>query len=288
MSTYRRNYILRVSSGYMAKAQSKARITITLRNDLLPRLDNFIDGENIRNRSHAIEFILNQQLGVGIETAVILAGADHNNVVHALTRIRKRATIEYTFELLKKFGIRDVIIVIDRYGEELKSFVGDGSQWGVRAQFAHDGDSIGTAHALLPVRQFVRGSFVVIYSDTLANLNLGDMVEHHEQNNLTATVALTYRRSPEERYGVARMEGSKVLEYSEKPGKEGKHGLVNAGVYIFESTIFDYITENTKSLEKEVLPLLAEKKKLAGYPFQGKWFDVSRESDRKTAEDDWR
>ncbi|MCW1930302.1 MAG: sugar phosphate nucleotidyltransferase [Candidatus Kerfeldbacteria bacterium] len=270
------------------KAQSKARITITLRNDLLPRLDNFIDGENIRNRSHAIEFILNQQLGVGIERAVILAGADHNNVVHALTRIRKRATIEYTFELLKKFGIRDIIIVIDRYGDELRSFVGDGSQWGVHAQFAQDGESIGTAHALLAVKSQLKSSFMVIYSDTLVNLNLGDMVEHHEQNNLNATVALTYRRSPEERYGVARMEGNKVLEYSEKPGKEGKHGLVNAGVYIFEPNIFDYISNDTQSIEKEVLPQLAEQKQLTGYPFQGKWFDIARDNDRKAAENEWR
>lgn len=272
----------------MPETKGKARITITLRQDLLPRLDHFVDGENIRNRSHAIEFILNQQLGVGIEHAVILAGADRNNVVHALTRIRKRAAIEYTFELLKNFGIRDVIIVVDRYGDELRNFVGDGAQWGVRTVFVQDAESIGTAHALLQAKSYVKQSFLVVYSDTLANINLSDVVEHHHAAGLPGTVALTYARSPEDHYGVARMEGNKVLEYSEKPGKEGKHGLVNAGIYVFEPEIFNYITKETRSIEKEILPLLAGKKQLSGYPFQGKWFDIARESGRNLAENEWR
>lgn len=266
----------------------KARITITLRQDLLPLLDHFVDGQNIRNRSHAIEYILGQHLGVGIEHAVILAGADSNGVVHALTEVRKRTVIAYTFEMLRAHNIRNVILVIDKHGQPLKDLIGDGGQWGLRVVYVENAESNGTAQALFQASQFVKGTFLLVYSDTLADINLSDFVEHHKQGNLVSSVALTYNRNPEEQYGIARMEGNRVVEYSEKPGKDGKHGLVNAGVYICEPKIFEYITPETRSLEQEVLPKIAKDNNLLGYPFQGKWFDVSKPSDRERAEKEWR
>ncbi len=266
----------------------KARITITLRQDLLSPLDNFIDGEKIRNRSHAIEYILGQHLGLGIETAVIFAGTNsETDKLPALIKVKKRPVIAYVLDTLKVSGIRNVIVVIDNKGSELKEFLGDGSQWGVRVTTVHDRNSFGTANALSLTAPLIDSSFLLIYSDILADLNLNDFVEHHTGADSIGTVALTYKRSAGE-YGVARLEGNKIAEYAEKPGKEGKHGLVNAGIYLFEPTIFDYLTEDSKSLENEVLPRVAKDGQLSGYPFQGKWFDISKEKGHTAAEKEWR
>lgn len=266
----------------------KARITITLRQDLMPLLDHFIDGKNIRNRSHAIEYILGQHLGVGIQHAVVLAGGDSNGIVHALTEVKNRSVIAYIFEMLRAHNIRNVVLVIDQHGQPLKELIGDGSQWGLRVVYIENNQNAGTAQALSLASAFVKGTFLVVYSDTLADVNLSDFVEHHKQGGLVCSVALTYARNPEEEYGVARMEGNRVVQYSEKPGKEAEHGLVNAGLYICEPKIFDYIGSDARSLEKEVLPNIAADNNLLGYPFQGKWFDISKESDHIRAEKEWR
>lgn len=269
------------------RSQGKDRITITLRKDILPLVDNFIDGEKIRNRSHAIEYILGQHLGLGIQTAVLFAGADQKNIVHALTRVRNRPIIAYIFELLKSHGIRNVVIVVDKYGVALQEYLGDGIQWGMKIAYVESPEGKGTARALALVESYIQKTFLLIYADVLVDLNLSDFVEHHQHSSAVATVALTYKRSPEE-YGVARLEGHKIVEYSEKPGKEGRHGLVNAGIYLLEPEIFEYLKEHPRSLEKEVLPLVAANGQLAGYPFQGKWFDISKNSGKQKAEKEWR
>lgn len=271
----------------MAKSSGKARVTITLRNDLLPLLDNFIDGEKIRNRSHAIEYILGQHLGLGIRHVVIFAGSDENKNVSALTRVQNRPVIAYLFDSLKSFGIKDVILVVDEYCQELKKYLGDGAQWGVNITYIENDHNSGTACALAIVQPRIEHTFMLIYSDQLADINLNDFVENHQQSNAVGTVALTYSKSPEE-YGVARMEGNKIVEYSEKPGKESKHGLVNAGVYIFEPKIFEYMESGAQSLEKDVLPHVASTGLLAGYPFQGKWYDISDKAGLDKAEKEWR
>lgn len=270
--------------GAMNKPLGKARITITLNPELLPLLDRFVDGEKIRNRSHAIEFILSNQLGVGIERAVIFAGANEQHDVYALTSVRNRPLIAYHFDLLKAHNIRDVLIVVDEYGSKLREFVGDGAQYGVRVVYAQDNERTGTAHALLLAKPFIRSTFLLLYSDSLADINLSDFAEHHrETDGAVGTVALTYKKSPEE-YGVARMQGHKIVDYAEKPGKDSKHGLVNTGFYIFEPNIFDYIAPDSQWLETDVLPKVAASGALIGYPFEGRWFDISKASGRERAE----
>lgn len=270
----------------MTDKTKKDRITITLSKQLLPKLDNFIDGEKIRNRSHAIEYILSQHLGLGIQKAVILASADSEGIVHALTTVRHRPVIEYLFDMLKVHGIRDIVMVMGEGCGPLKDFVGDGSQWKMRVVYIEDTQSTGTASALQLAKSYISETFLLIYSDTLYDINLSDFVAHHQQTEAVGTVALTHKKSHED-YGVARMEGSRIVEYEEKPGQDSKHGLVNAGLYLFEPEIFDDIDSGETSLEKSVLPHVAKSGKLAGYPFQGKWFDISKESHRDNAEAEW-
>ena len=52
----------------------RLRITITLQQKTIDEIDRLIDGEHIRNRSHAIEFTLNKYLHSNVKKAVILAG----------------------------------------------------------------------------------------------------------------------------------------------------------------------------------------------------------------------
>lgn len=268
------------------KQEGKDRITITLSKEILPLLDRFIDGETIRNRSHAIEYILNQHLGVGVEQAVILAGKDKHGIVQAMTMVRQKPVIGYILDALKKSNVRDVAIVVDQAGMLLKQYVGDGSGWGMRMRFVEDPQSLGTARALSLVKPFVQTTFLLFYSDALAELTIGDFVAMHKSEGRIGTVALTYKKSLEQ-YGMARMEGNKIVEYSEKPSENSRHGLLNAGIYIFEPAIFEYLTANARSLERDILPQVAAQRQLVGYPFQGKWFDISNEASRKHAEQEW-
>ncbi len=271
----------------MSQSNGKARITITLRQDLLTPLDNFIDGEKIRNRSHAIEYILTQHLGLGIKRAVIFAGAtEGSQTVAAMIKVKNRPVIDYLLDTLRTSGVRDVILVVNEGGTLLKEYLGDGSQWGVKITVLNDEKATGTAAALELAKPLLDESFLLLYSDMLVDLNLTDFVDHHKQSDAVGTVALTYIRSAGA-YGVARLEGGMIASYKEKPGSEARHGLVNAGVYLFEPGVFDYIDSETRSIEKEVLPRIAEARKLAGYPFQGKWYDVSKPQGLSLAEAEW-
>ena len=97
----------------------KERITITMDSELIKQIDKRIDGDIIKNRSQQIELLLTKALGTyRPEKAVILVGgkAKSKSMVsempNCMLKLNGKTIMEYLFDLLKKYGIRDVIICL--------------------------------------------------------------------------------------------------------------------------------------------------------------------------------
>ena len=86
----------------------RKRLTITLKKELLLEIDKVVDGARIRNRSHAIEYLLSQTLSPKIKKAVILAGGRGikmrpftYEMPKTLIPVKNKQILESTIELLK-------------------------------------------------------------------------------------------------------------------------------------------------------------------------------------------
>src|SRR5690349_2187095 len=96
---------------------NRERLTITLRNDLLKSLDAVIDGERLRNRSHAIEYFLSRSLGAKAVKVLILAGgkpvyfeSEKKTLPKTMVKIAGKPLLEQTLLRLKNFKLTEVVI----------------------------------------------------------------------------------------------------------------------------------------------------------------------------------
>lgn len=276
--------------------ESRNRITITLRGSILKKIDKYIDGDRIRNRSHAIEYILNKFFAPRITKALILAGGEGikmrpltYEMPKALIPIHGRPVLEYIIENLRYHNIRDIVISTGHLGSKIKEYFGNGSKFGVKITYLDQGKkAVGTAPPLLQAQKLLKKkSFVLYYSDVLSDINLEDMIDFHTANPSVATLALTSVRDSAN-WGVVRVQGNKVYSFLEKPqSRKDLSHLINAGVAICNDKIFDDIHTKTKRLETEVFPELVKKKNLNGYMFAGQWYDVGNPTSYKKAVEDW-
>ena len=275
----------------------RQRLTITLKKEILKQLDAYIDGARIRNRSHAIEYVLAKYFSPKVKKAVILAGGKGLKMLpftyempKAMIPVNNRPVLEYIIENLRRYDIRDIAISIGHQGGKIKQYFGDGSKFGVHLTYLEQGKrETGTASPVLQAKKFIgANSFLVYYGDVLSNIDLDDMIDFHLSANAIATMSLTSVTKSSD-WGVVRVQGSQVHSFLEKPDarKDLSH-LINAGVYIFEPKIFDHITPDTKRLEKEIFPKLVEQHKLAGYMFAGQWFDVGNPGSYQKAVQMWK
>ncbi|HLD96814.1 MAG TPA: NDP-sugar synthase, partial [Candidatus Nanoarchaeia archaeon] len=102
------------------------------------------------------------------------------------------------------------------------------------------------------------------------------------------TIALTTVDNPSA-YGIAKMQGGRILEFVEKPRKEdAPSNLINSGLYMMEPEVLDYIGEGYSMLEKDVFPKLAHEGKLFGYPFSGQWYNTGTLELYEKAINEWK
>ncbi|MAF24980.1 hypothetical protein CL634_05330 [bacterium] len=261
----------------------RRRLTITLNPEVLTKLDKQIDGSRIRNRSHAIEYVLGKYFAPKVRKAVILAGGEGTKMrpftyemPKAMIPVNGRPVLEHTIEQLRRYDIRELIISVGHRSSKIKQHFGDGKKFGVKITYVEQGKSeVGTAAPLRQVAKLVaKQPFVLYYGDVLARIDLDDMVDFHLASGAVATAALT-TVNKSSNWGVVRVQGSRVHSFLEKPaGRSDLSHVINAGVYIFEPSIFKYLDPDSTRLEKDVFPKLVEARKLAGYLFAGAWYDV--------------
>jgi len=275
---------------------SRERLTITLRDDMVKKVDRMVDNIRIRNRSHAIEVLLSKALSSrSIKHAILLAGGKGTRmrpftyeIPKPMIPVQGRPLIQHQVELLRKYGVKEIIFSIGYMGDKIKEYFGNGSRLGVNISYIEEDKEMGTAGPLNLIKEKLDETFLMFNGDVLANIDLNDFVSFHEEKKGLATIALTAVPDPS-RFGVARLRGDNILEFVEKPppGKEASN-LINAGVYVLEPEVLRYIPKGKAMMEKDVFPKLAKKGKLFGYHFDGQWYDTGSPESYEKAIKNWK
>ncbi|RJQ16792.1 hypothetical protein C4573_01875 [Candidatus Woesearchaeota archaeon] len=272
----------------------KERVTLTIDNDVLQRVDELIDGTEIKNRSHAVELLLTKSLSYRKpRKALILAGGKSSRIKNkdmpsCLMTIHNRPILEHLLDLFKKFDIKDILIAIGSNGKPIKEYFGSGLQFGVRITYLEESHPLGTAGPLNMAKPYLTEPFIMCNGDELKNINLNDLYAFHNNNAGIATIALTTTDDPSS-YGVALLDGNKIITFVEKPNKENSlSNLINAGLYIMNPEVLNFVPDGFAQLEQDVFPKLAHQHKLFGYVFSGQWFDTKTPEKLKKAEKDWK
>ena len=111
--------------------------------------------------------------------------------------------------------------------------------------------------------------FLATYGDGIADVDIKQLIEHHETSGKAATLTGVH---PPSRYGVVGIQdtpdGEKVIGFSEKPRIKD---IISAGFFVFEKRVLDYIPEKGCMLEHEPFERLASEGQFSVYRHEGYW-----------------
>lgn len=245
----------------------KKRVSLTIEEELVEKVDRASERKSL-NRSQFVEDVLTSYFDTKeINLAVVLCGDDE---AKTLREYRGEPVLHHVLKHLSDQGIEKAVMLTGG-NEEIKGIFGFSFE-DMDIEYMSEEGVEGSARELAEVESMVDGDFVIANGHVITNVDLGEMVEKHRNNESVATMALTTVQNPSD-YGVARMKGDRILGFEEKPEKgEEPSQLINAGTYIVGPSIFSYL--DSDSLE-EVFEDLASRSLLTGYIYGGKWTDVS-------------
>jgi len=154
-----------------------------------------------------------------------------------LVPVANKPVLFYGIEAMAQAGIEEVgIIIAPETGEEIRTAAGDGSRFGVRITYIVQDEPLGLAHAVLTAEAFLgQSSFVMYLGDNLLQGGIDDLVNAFVEGGPEALILLTPVADPEN-YGVAELDGERVVRLVEKPPKP-QTDLALVGVYMFTPAI---------------------------------------------------
>ncbi len=123
--------------------------------------------------------------------------------------------------------------------------------------------------------------FMVTYGDGLGDVDITALVEFHRAHGRFATVTAVH---PPARFGELVLDGSQVVEFTEKP--QTRAGWINGGFFVFEPDVFDCLDE-TSSLERGPLEGLAAMGQLMAFRHEGFWQPVDTLREKQLLEALW-
>jgi glucose-1-phosphate thymidylyltransferase len=156
-----------------------------------------------------------------------------------LVPVANKPVLFYGIEALVEAGITEIgIIVAPETGDEIRAAAGDGDRFGATITYIEQDAPSGLAHAVLTAEEFIGdSSFVVYLGDNLLRDGIKELVEAFRSSGPAALILLTRVDDPSS-YGVAELDGERVVRLIEKP-KDPPSDLALVGVYMFEPSIFN-------------------------------------------------
>ena len=156
-----------------------------------------------------------------------------------LVPVANKPVLFYGIEAIAEAGIEEIgIIIAPETGAEIRAAAGDGSRFGVRITYVEQDEPRGLAHAALTAEPFLDGDpFVMYLGDNLLQGGISDLVRSFRDSGPDALILLTPVPDPQN-YGVAELEGQRVVRLVEKPPQPATD-LALVGVYMFTAGIHD-------------------------------------------------
>lgn len=244
----------------------KKRVSLTLEEELVERVDREASRRG-RNRSQTFEDIVEEHFETrAVDTAVVLCGDPD---MKSLRLFKGKPVLEHILGRLSRQAVSDVFLLIGN-NSEIRERLGEEFQ-DLNLEYIEEEEPRGTAAALKLLEGWLDRTFLVVNGHVISDVDVSEMAEAHHREDSLATMALTTVEDPS-KYGVARMKGSRILGFEQKPSEEeAPSRLINAGTYIFDSEIFDQL--DTDGLDS-VFEQLSEVGRLSGYIYGGKWVDI--------------
>lgn len=201
-----------------------------------------------------------------------------------LIPVVNKPVIERQILLLKSAGVHDIILAVSVMSDILRNYFGNGEKLGINIYYTDEKNQLGTAGAIKLAEDYLKDdNFFMLNGDVILNFDFKEMIKAHEHHKGKGLIASKVVEDPS-RYGVliVNEKDNKIIKFLEKSEYIPPDGKpipmpINAGVYLLDPEIFQYIEPRKKvSIEREVFPILAREEKLYHYSIPGIWKDIGK------------
>ena len=196
----------------------------------------------------------------------------------SLVPLLNRPAIEYLFDWLERSGFERAILALGQANEDLAEAYPAGKRGSLEILPILERERLESGGAIRHAVKTagIEGRFAVLNGDVYVDFEFAPALEQHRSRGAELTMALKQMQDPSS-FGVAVTDADAMITgFVEKPPRgEEPSKYVNAGVWIFEPHLVGEYPEGAVRVEETLFPsLVARRKRVLGYLFDGPWADL--------------
>jgi mannose-1-phosphate guanylyltransferase/phosphomannomutase len=207
--------------------------------------------------------------------AVILAGGRGTRLGDMTLEVPKpmlllgnKPLLHHQVDLLRKYGVKDIIILVNYLKDPIMNYFGDGSGFNVKIRYFEESTPLGTVGGIKEIEKWLTGDFLVLYGDVMMNLDLARLIAFHQLKYSQCTLVLHPNDHPYDSDLVEINTSGRVVGFHSKPhdAQLTYHNLVNAGAYVLSLKIFPFIEKGLKAdFGRDIFPRIFSRLPMFGY-----------------------
>lgn len=214
-----------------------------------------------------------------IDNLVILVGGKATRlypvtqmIAKAMLDIDGEPFIAHQLRLLKRKGIKKVVICAGYLGEQVKNFVGNGQDFGLKVEFSFDGERLlGTGGAIKKALALLSDDFFVLYGDSYLDSDFKAVAESFRRSKKSGLMTVLRNNDQWDKSNVA-YKNNKIIKYDKKditPDME----YIDYGLGILNKRAFEGFSEMVLDLA-DVYQALVKKSEMSGYEIKERFYEI--------------
>lgn len=231
----------------------------------LETLDELIQSRNKKN------IVVLMAGGLGIRLRPLTDGCPK-----PMLKVGKKPLLETILENFIEHGFRRFYISVNYMANVIQSHFGNGSRWGADICYIQEEQQLGTAGALSLLPEKPIEPLLVMNGDLLTKVNFNQLLDFHSEHHAKATMCVR-EYDFQVPYGVVKIDDHRITGIDEKPIHRF---FVNAGIYVLEPEVLDFIPKKSYFDMPTLFERLIEQgQEASAFPIREYWLDIGHLAD---------
>jgi NDP-sugar pyrophosphorylase family protein len=197
-----------------------------------------------------------------------------------LVAVAGRPFLEHILAFLRAGGIEEVVLNLHHLGQLIERHLGDGARFGLRVRYSWEDPILDTGGGIKHAEPLLAGEpFVVVNGDSLLDLPLRDVLDHHRAHG--AMVTMVVRPDPDAaRFGLVELDACdrvrRVAGLPAAPVDEPLRPFMFPGLHVFEPAVLAWMEPKAAfSVTRVTYPrLLAAGQRVQGFVSTARWINI--------------
>jgi NDP-sugar pyrophosphorylase family protein len=196
-----------------------------------------------------------------------------SEVPKALIPIGGKPFLHHQIELVKRSGIRDVVLCVGHLADMVKDYFGDGRWLGVRIRYSEEESHLlGTAGAIKNAEPLLGDSFFLMYGDSYLMIDYHEIMRYFRRFDRLGLMVVWKNVDRFERSNVM-VEGNLVTAYN-KDQKSPNMDYINYGLSVLRKEALAFIPAGRPFSQEEFYQILIDQRELLAFEVEQRFYEI--------------